>query len=313
MASKQLLTIFGATGNQGGSVIDTALSHPDLKAKYALRGITRDPSSAKAQALASNGVEMVQADLNDVESMKKAIAGSYGVFGVTDFWAVMSKDIEIQQGKNIFEACKSQGVKHYVFSTLPYAEKLTAGVLKHVDHFDSKAIVGEYIEANKGDMIASYFMPAMFINFVKSQIQAINGTPMLNMPFPSESIAWPLIDPRRDGGKWVMGLFEGGSSANGVKVHAASTWTTPKEVVAAVGMEAGQEVVFNAIPKDVFAGYIPENIRDEITETMLLVGDFSYYGKGAEKQQSEHDKWLVPGTEPISFEQWVKENGPWKF
>ncbi|KAK5122226.1 hypothetical protein LTR85_004136 [Meristemomyces frigidus] len=313
MASKQLLTIFGATGNQGGSVIDTTLSHPGLKDKYALRGITRDPSSAKAQALADKGVEMVAADLNDVDSMKKAIEGSYGVFGVTDFWAVMSKDIEIQQGKNIFESCKTQGVKHFVFSALPYAERITDGVLKHVDHFDSKAIVGEYIEANKGEMIASYFMPAMFINFAKSQIRSVDGTPTLSMPFPSDSIAWPLIDPRRDGGKWVMGLFEGGPSANGVKVHAASTWTTPKEVVAAVSKEADKEVVLKLISKEVFASFLPENIREEITETMLLVGDYSYYGNGAEKQQSEHDKWLVPGAEKISFGQWVKENGPWSF
>lgn len=161
MASKKLLTIFGATGNQGGSVVDTVLTHPHLKDKYALRGITRNTSSAKAQALAAQGVDMVQADLDDVESMKKAVKGSYGVFGVTDFWAVMSKGIEIQQGKNIFEAVTTEGVKHYVFSSLPYVEKLTKGVLKHVDHFDSKAIVEEYIEANKGNMIASYLMPAM--------------------------------------------------------------------------------------------------------------------------------------------------------
>ena len=71
----------------------------------------------------------------------------------------MDKQVEMKQGKNIFEACKEEGVKHYVFSTLPYAEKITNGVLKNVDHFDGKAIVAEFVEANKGDMIASYFMP----------------------------------------------------------------------------------------------------------------------------------------------------------
>lgn len=159
MASKKLLTIFGSTGNQGGSVIDAVLARPRLQEKYSLRGITRDPASSKSKALSEKGVEMVQADLNDVESMKAAVKGSYGVFGMTDFWAVMDKDIEIQQGKNIFEACKSVGVEHYVFSALPYAEKITDGVLKHVDHFDSKAIVAEFVEANKGDMIASFFVP----------------------------------------------------------------------------------------------------------------------------------------------------------
>ena len=161
MSDKKLLTIFGATGNQGGSIIDAVLASPDLQAKYALRGVTRDPASSKSQALAIQGVEMVQADLNDVDSLEKAMKGAYGAFGVTDFWAVMSKDIEIQQGKNLFEAAKKASVKHYVWSSLPYAEKLTNGELKHVDHFDSKAIVEEHIEASKGGMIASYFRPAM--------------------------------------------------------------------------------------------------------------------------------------------------------
>lgn len=159
MSSGKLLTIFGATGNQGGSVIDAVLARPELKEKYSLRGITRDPASGKSKAMADQGVEMVKGDLNDVESLKEAVKGSYGVYGMTDFWAVMDKGIEIQQGKNIFEACKAQGVKHYVFSTLPYAEKISDGVLKHVDHFDSKAMVAEHIEANKGDMMASYCMP----------------------------------------------------------------------------------------------------------------------------------------------------------
>ena len=159
MSSRKLLTIFGATGNQGGSVLDAVLARPALQEKYSLRAITRDPTSGKSKALSDKGVEMVKADLDDLESLKTAVKGSYGVFGVTDFWSIMDKEREIKQGKNLFEACKSQGVTHFVFSALPYAEKITNGVLKHVDHFDSKAIVGEYIEANKGDMIASYCMP----------------------------------------------------------------------------------------------------------------------------------------------------------
>ncbi|KAK4507014.1 hypothetical protein PRZ48_000748 [Zasmidium cellare] len=313
MSDKKILTIFGATGNQGGSVIDVVLAHPQFASKYALRGISRDPSSEKSKALASKGVEVVKGELDDLDSLKKAIKGSYGVFGVTDFWSILDKQREIQQGKNIFEAAKAEKVRHFVFSSLPYAEKLTNGELKHVDHFDSKAQVEEYAEANKGDMISSYVMPAMFINFAKTMVKAVEGTPTLAMPFPSDDIAWPLIEPRRDLGKYVVAVFEGASKANGVRVHAVSTWTTPKKVVAALSIEAGQEVVFKVIPGQVFASFLPENIRDELLETMLLVGNYSYYGKGEEKKQKEHEKWLVPGSELISYEQWAKENGPWKF
>jgi hypothetical protein len=63
------------------------------------------------------------------------------------------------RGKNIFEACKAAGVKHFVFSALPCAEKVSGGKLLHVDHFDGKSIVADYVEANKGEMLSSYFMP----------------------------------------------------------------------------------------------------------------------------------------------------------
>ncbi|KAI6787662.1 hypothetical protein KC363_g9029 [Hortaea werneckii] len=310
---KKLLTIFGATGNQGGSIIDVVLASPDLSTKYALRGITRDPSSAKSRALASQGVDMVQADLNDVASLQKAIQGAYGAFGVTDFWAVMSKEVEFQQGRNLFEAAKAAGVEHYVWSSLPWAEKLTGGVLRHVDHFDSKAMVEEYVEENKGEMVVSYYMPAMFLTMIKTLVKAVDGTPMLSVPFPSDSIAWPLVDVRGDGGKYVMGLFEAGQTANGAKVNAVSTWTTPKEIVATLGKAAGKEVVYNPVSAEVFGGFFPEAIRAELVETLRLVGEYSYYGKGAEKEQAEHDRWLVAGATKISLEQWVARSGPWTF
>ncbi|GAB1735150.1 hypothetical protein NU219Hw_g217t1 [Hortaea werneckii] len=310
---KKLLTIFGATGNQGGSIIDVVLASPDLSAKYALRGITRDRTSAKSQALASQGVDMVQADLNDVGSLQKAMEGAYGAFGVTDFWAVMSKEVEFSQGRNVFAAAKAAGVRHYVWSSLPWAEKLTGGVLRHVDHFDSKAMVEEYVEANKGEMVASYYMPAMFLTMTKTLVKAVHGTPMLSVPFPSDSVAWPLVDVRGDGGKYVIGLFEAGEEANGAKVNAVSTWTTPKEVVATLSKAAGKEVVYNPVSAEVFGGFFPEAIRAELVETLRLVGEYSYYGKGAEKEQAEQDRWLVAGATKTSLEQWVAENGPWTF
>lgn len=54
-----ILTVFGATGNQGGSVIRTILADPALSKKWKLRAVTRDTSKPAAQQLAAAGVEMV--------------------------------------------------------------------------------------------------------------------------------------------------------------------------------------------------------------------------------------------------------------
>lgn len=313
MAEKQLITVFGATGNQGGSIINVILSHPDLSEKYALRGISRNPMKASSKILTAQGVEMVAADLNDPESLLRAVHGSYGVFGMTDFWSSMSKQTEIQQGKNIVNACKTANVKHLVFSSLPNVEKLTKGVLRHVDHFDSKATVQEYAESVKGDMLASYCLPAMFLTFVRRLIHVIDGTPTLIVPFPSANIAWPLHDPKEDAGKYVVALFEGGEAANGVQVQGVSTWTTPQDVVDTICAVAGTDVVFKCVSAEDFSKALPENIREEITETLLLIGDYSYYGIGAEHRQSESAEWLLPQSKLMTFERFVEENGPWEF
>lgn len=59
MSSSKLFTVFGATGNQGSSIINSILNHPQLSQEYKLRGITRNVSSDKAKALTDRGVEMV--------------------------------------------------------------------------------------------------------------------------------------------------------------------------------------------------------------------------------------------------------------
>jgi len=59
----KLLVVFGATGNQGGSVIQSVLADPRTAKEFKIRGITRDPSKENAQALAAKGVEMVSVSL----------------------------------------------------------------------------------------------------------------------------------------------------------------------------------------------------------------------------------------------------------
>ena len=157
----------------------------------------------------------------------------------------------------------------------------------------------------------------MFIEALARGVQVRDDQASLSFPFPSTDIPWPLIAPRRDMGKYVAGVFEGASRANGVKVHAVSTWTTPKEVAASLSKESNREVGFNLVPADTFYGFLKPNmgevVASELTETMRLVGEYSYYGNGEEKNQAEHDKWLVKGAEKISYPQWAKENGPFKY
>jgi uncharacterized protein YbjT (DUF2867 family) len=60
----KLITVFGATGNQGGSVIDAILADAQLSKEFKIRGITRDTSKKSAQDLAKRGVDVVSVSSN---------------------------------------------------------------------------------------------------------------------------------------------------------------------------------------------------------------------------------------------------------
>ena len=230
MATK-IITVFGATGNQGGSVVNAVLNNPELSKKYKIRAITRDPTKSSATKLAERGAETVRADLDDLGSLAAAVDGSYAVFGLTDYWSLMDMEKEIAQGKAIAEACAKGGVKHFVWSALPETTKMTDGKLPNIDHFVSKARVAEHVEATKGSSWATYFMPAFFMqNFHSFVNKGPDGTYALAATFkPDTKLA--LIDIKRDTGKYVMGAIEAGQAADGKWIRATSEWTTPQAVV----------------------------------------------------------------------------------
>src|SRR3954467_10267951 len=146
MADKKIIAVIGSTGSQGGGLANAILSDPN--GGFAVRAIPAKTAGDKAKALAAKGAEVVNADLDDVESLKKAFAGAYGVYGVTNFWEHFSGEKEKAQAKNIADAAKAAGVKHVVWSTLEDTRKLMAPddtrmpMLQgkyRVPHFDAKA------------------------------------------------------------------------------------------------------------------------------------------------------------------------------
>lgn len=96
--SSNTIAVVGASGNQGRSVVAALLS----STSFAVRAITRDPSCDAVKALGSDSrLEVVQADLDDVESLKKAFEGVKAVFAMT-----LSGPSEVQQGRNLVDAIK---------------------------------------------------------------------------------------------------------------------------------------------------------------------------------------------------------------
>ena len=106
MAGKKILVVFGATGTQGGSVVNTILNDPKTANEFKIRGITRDPSKPNAKALEARGVECVAADINSKDQISAALKGAYAVFAVTNYWEKMDAELEKRQGKTIADVSK---------------------------------------------------------------------------------------------------------------------------------------------------------------------------------------------------------------
>ena len=119
----------------------------DPEKRFAARALTRDVNSAKAQELARAGAEVVAADVDKVETLKRAFDGAHGAYCVTFFWDHFSTEREIADATAMAQAAKAAGVGHVIWSTLEDTRKWVPlsdnrmptlqGKYK-VPHFDAK-------------------------------------------------------------------------------------------------------------------------------------------------------------------------------
>src|SRR5687767_4440799 len=99
MAEKKIIAVAGATGAQGGGLVRAILDDKD--GQFAARALTRNAQSDKARALADLGAEVVEADVDDVDSVTRAFEGAYGAYCVTFFWDHFSPEREKTQARNM--------------------------------------------------------------------------------------------------------------------------------------------------------------------------------------------------------------------
>ncbi|KAI1171798.1 NMRAL1 protein [Nemania sp. FL0916] len=291
MSAKKIITVFGATGNQGGAVVKQFLEDPKLNTTWTVRGVTRDVSKDSAKKLASQGAEVVAADLNDKDSLVKALAGSDTVYAVTNYWEKLDMKLEEQQGRNIADAAKKVGVKHLIWSSLLDITKLTNGALSRVYHFDSKAHVEEYIRSLSPP--ATFMMPGFYMPNIPGGMMSKQGGEnwVFSMPVSPQSPI-PLYNPA-DTGKYIKAIVSNKSALLGKRFLAATEYVTAQGVVDAfkqVFPEAGATAAYFETPKDAFYEYmkstgLPDYAVDETYENLYLMQDFGYFG-GASLDES---------------------------
>ncbi|KAL1742356.1 hypothetical protein HDZ31DRAFT_84195 [Schizophyllum fasciatum] len=286
--SKQIIIVFGATGKQGGSVVNSILADADASAKFSVRAVTRDVNKQSAKALAAQGAEVVAADLDNKESLRKVIQGAHGVFGVTNFWESMSADKEIAQGKNIADVCKEGNVQHLVWSSLLNVDKITNGALSGVRHFNSKAAVEEYIRAL--GIPATFLLPGFYMANIplislRPSTNDASGKWTLAMAMPADARI-PIFAAEHDTGKFVKAIFLKRDAALGKRVYAAAEYITPRQMLATfqrVYPETGKDAVLHRLSDEAYMGMLeqmglPGHMQEEMLQTMRLIHEFGFFG-----------------------------------
>jgi len=135
MENKKHIFVTGITGNQGSAVTRHLLDND-----HEVIGLTRDANSEKAQQLKSQGVNIVEGNLNDSSPFQSEMKKSDAIFFVQ---SLQGKNNEIQQGKQFIDAITSIGINHLV-----YASVLGADLNTGIPHFDSKYEIEKHIKSS---------------------------------------------------------------------------------------------------------------------------------------------------------------------
>lgn len=313
MTNEKLIAVVGATGSQGGGLVRAILDDPNHE--FRVRALTRSANSEKARALTDAGAEVVEADLDDGPSMRRAFEGADGAFVVTNYWAERTPEeeatrtraaMELAQADTAALAAKQAGVGHVVWSTLEDTREFFGsdqsvpdvdGAYK-VPHFDAKS------EADA--MFREYDVPTTFLRttlffegFAGSlgPVRGDDGTLLLTLPMADQLMSAIAVG---DIGRAALGVFRRGQELVGATVSIAGDHLTGNQYAAALGDTLGEEVLYRPLGWDEF--------RAQGFPGAVEMGNmFQYYAQNSARFVGDRDLSAVRALNPglLSFRDWL--------
>lgn len=230
-----LILVTGATGQQGG-----ATARELLAAGHKVRAMTRKPDSDAAKAIAALGAEVVQGNLDDVDSLKAAMDGAWGVFAVQNTWEAGVEQEEVQGIRQV-EVAKAVGVPHYVYTSVQSAERNTG-----IPHFDNKGRVEAAVEAagfpSYVILQPVFFMDNLLTPWFKPAIDEGNLAVGISPDTPLQMVAVTDI------GKYGKLAFEQHAELNGRRIGIAGDELTMPATAEIIAEYAGHPVAHFQVP-----------------------------------------------------------------
>lgn len=309
MADKKIIAVLGATGAQGNGLVRAILN--DATSTFAARALTRNVHSDQAKALSKLGAEVVAADVDDVESLKKAFQGAYGAFCVTFFWEHFSPEKEFAQAKHMAQAAKHAGLQHVIWSTLEdtrqwvplHDNRMPTLMGKYkVPHFDAKGEAnGIFSELGiPTTFLLTSFYWENFIYFGMGPKKGADG--QLAITFPLGDKKLPGI-AAEDIGKCSYAIYKKGRESVGKTVGLAGEHLTGAQMAAAMTQALNREVRYHDVSPEVYRSFgFPG--ADDLGNMFQFKRDFQEVFCGARNP----DVARALNPELQNFETWLARN-----
>ena len=240
LVQQETILVGGATGRQGAAVVKELLARG-----YQVRALTRKPDSKKALALVGPGVEIVQGDYGDIDSLGVAMQGIDTVF----FYSGFSRN-EVVEGKNVVMAARAAGISHLVYSSGAAAEpgKGVAGA--------SKMQVEEAIVAS--GLAYTVFRPVAFMENFDRQQARVAKLGIVDSRDPERMLHFIAI---QDIGLFVGEAVDHPGEWQGVAINIASDRMTVAEYVQTISDVMGRPVAYNQQPLEEYLAAMPKPLR----------------------------------------------------
>lgn len=309
MSNKKIITVFGATGAQGGGLVRAICADPN--SAFTARAVTREPDSDKGKALAALGAEVVYGDLSDEASVHKALEGAYGAFFVTFFWAHFNPEQEKAEAALFAKAAKQAGIQHAIWSTLedtrelvPLTDNRMPNIheVYKVPHFDAKGESNHHF-TDAGVPTTFFYCSFYWENFIffgSGPQRGPDGKLALTLPIGDAKMAGVGTD---DIGKCAYGIFKQPEQYIGKHVGVAGEHLTGEQMAEALTKALGEPVVYNKVSGDVYRSFgFPGAV--ELGNMFQIYDEFA--GPLNALRSVETSRQLNPELQ--NFEQWLSKN-----
>ena len=316
MSDKKVIVVVGATGAQGSGLVNAILNDPD--GGFAVRAVTRNVDSDKAKDYASRGAEVVQGDLDDPESIKRAFEGAYGAFCVTFFWDHFSPEKEFEQAKLMAETAKSANLQHVIWSSLEDTrnwvplddDRMPTLMEKYkVPHLDAKGEADKlFLESGvPATILLTSFYWDNIIYFGMGPQKVEEGKYAFTVPMGDKKLPGIAAE---DIGVCAYGVFKRGDEFAGKTIGISGEFLTISDMASKMSTALGKEIFYNQVSHEVFRGFDFPGAEDvgnmfqfkhDFNEDFLKARDIEL-SRSLNPNLMNFDQWLEKYSDRIPME-----------